>query len=367
MNIDDMNVLVVASAYPNLTRNYSGNFYHTRNKYYLSRGIDVTVLSFQAEQPYVIDGIKVITRKEYEEKIADWKLVVCHAPDNNIYKFLTNHYRNFKHIIFVFHGNEVLRRSLYYKWQYPYVEKDTFVTKLKQDIRDRLKLFLWKNKLQKLSYKSDYVFVSNWMYEEFLRNTKINPTIIKGKTHIIYNCIGDEFEEFSNDFQAEKSYDFITIRGSFDSNKYAIDVVNEVAKQNPKYKFLLIGNGKYFEYNQKASNIEVISRVLSHEEIITYLKKSRCGLMPTRHDAQGVMMCEMVTFGLPMVTSDIKVCREVLNDFPNIFYIDNEAVQLDADKLFTSIVNKVEKNTKYFKQHTCEQEVKLIVQRIMSL
>ena len=48
------------------------------------------------------------------------------------------------------------------------------------------------------------------------------------------------------------------------------------------------------------------------KKMIAILNSAKCALMPTRTDAQGVMMCEMVAFGMPLITSDIPVCHEVL-------------------------------------------------------
>ena len=53
--------------------------------------------------------------------------------------------------------------------------------------------------------------------------------------------------------------------------------------------------------------------------------------MPTRTDAQGLMMCEMATYGMPVITTDIPVCHEVLDSFENVsmFDINDTNVQLE--------------------------------------
>ena len=47
--------------------------------------------------------------------------------------------------------------------------------------------------------------------------------------------------------------------------------------------------------------------------------------MPTRTDAQGLMMCEMAAFGIPLITSNIPVCHvpAILKYTRNVYYIGN--------------------------------------------
>ena len=104
--------------------------------------------------------------------------------------------------------------------------------------------------------------------------------------------------------KGNKEYDFITIRSNLDDSKYAIDVVNNLANRHPQYKFLLVGKGHFFEHYAKADNIIRIERFITPDEMVALLNKSRYGLMPTKNDTQGIMACEMATFGIPLVTSD---------------------------------------------------------------
>ena len=163
-------VLVATSVYPKTENSYGGIYIHTRNKYYRKHGIDVTVLCFTADCDYIIDDIKVISYKTYQNIIFKWNIVVCHAPDRHIYLFLRKYANQFNKIVFFIHGNEVLKRNLYYKNQYNYVDNGSFLTKVKSEIRDEIKLVVLKDLFEKLAYKSIFVFVSKWMYKEFLKN-----------------------------------------------------------------------------------------------------------------------------------------------------------------------------------------------------
>lgn len=356
-----MKVLVLVEDYPQDKRK-ALMYIHTRNLYYVQKGIEVTVLNFRAEESYRIDGINVITLNEYKmnkNKYSDC-ILISHAPNlKHHYIFLKKYQKKFGKLVFFFHGHEVLKINKVYSKPYKYV-KQNFIKKIIQNIYDDIKLQLWKRYYAKVAYKSYYIFVSNWMYEQFIKWTKINPKILENKYSITYNGIGEQFEKLNYDYNIKKEYDFITIRANLDGSKYSIDIVNELAKTNPKYKFLVVGKGKFFEFNEKAENLEWVDKVLNHSEIIDLLNNSKCALMPTRTDAQGLMMCEMATFGIPLITSDISVCHEVFDDFENVAFIDNENVEKnDLETLYERINRETEKNDKYFYKNTCSNEIKI--------
>ena len=180
--------------------------------------------------------------------------------------------------------------------------------------------------------------------------------------HIIYNCIGKEFERITYNTEKEKKYDIISIRNNLDGSKYCVDVICRIAEENPAYKMCLIGKGNYFEHYEKPHNLEVIPRYLKHEEILRYLEQSKCALMPTRTDAQGVMACELATYGIPLITSDIPVCKEVFEGFKNVYFISNDKDRQNFSKIFNyAMTNReIAKNQKYFGKNTTQKEIELI-------
>ena len=200
------------------------------------------------------------------------------------------------------------------------------------------------------------------MYDEFLKWTKINPSLVGEVSEITYNSVGEYFEKETYDYNCEKEYDFITIRSNLDGSKYAIDIVASLARNYPQYKFCIVGKGEFFKYNDKPQNIELIQRNLSHDEIIGFLNKSKCALMPTRTDAQGLMACEMATYGIPLITSNIPVCHEIFDDFNNVKYIDNDGRD---NKKFVTLYDELnsqipyEKRCNYYRSRTCKEELHL--------
>lgn len=356
-----MKMLILVADYPNNDGGRALQYVHTRNIFYQQSDNDVTVLNFSAKENYIIDNVKVIT-KDYYKKFGsndNYDLLVCHAANiRNHYLFLKKYHKRFNNIVFFFHGHEVLNVTKVYSKPYSFVKQGKIKTMLRQ-IYDNFKLRLWKIYYEKLSYKSYFVFVSNWMYTEFCKWVKMDTKKLENRYSITYNSIGKSFETISYDLDSPKTYDFITIRGSLDGSKYCIDFVNKMAEDNPQYSFCIIGKGTIFQHFTKSKNVVWINDTLSHDDIIKYLNKSRYALMPTRTDAQGLMACEMASFGIPLITSDIPVCHEIFDDFKNVKFITNDA-SIDLTKVienFTAQTNY--KNDKYYQKNTCEEELEI--------
>lgn len=355
-------ILVAVTDYPDLNGKVALMYVHVRNIYYQECGIEVIVLNFAAKRDYEIDGIRVITLKTYNHQSTNCDILICHAANlRNHYIFLIKHKNDFKKIVFFYHGHEVLKINKTYSKPYNFA-KNSIVKAFLQDRYDELKLFLWKRFILKNINKLFLVFVSNWMLEEFIKSTKLQFDSIKNNYMITYNCIGKPFENIVFDFKREKEYDFLTIRANLDGSKYAIDIVNELAKENQDMKFLLYGKGHFFTHFEKASNLTWINATLNHSEIANIMQNCRCSLMPTRTDAQGLMMCELASTGMPLITSDLPVCHEVFCDFDNISFINNNNPKTNLKLILEDLETKVPymQNKKYYNENTSKQEVDLI-------
>lgn len=358
-----MKVLVAVEAYPDLQGGVSLYYVHVRNMCYQDNDIQVTVLNFSADEDYCIDGISVITMDTYRKNEESYgNVLILHACNiRHHLQFLKKYGNRYHDHIFFFHGHEVLRCSKVYPVPYDYVKKNVF-SEYYKDIYDIFKLRVWKKYFQKNYKKIQFVFVSHWMYDQFRKWIKLDLFYLEGRYHIIYNCIGKEFEDISYDDTCRKEYDFISIRSDFDGSKYCVDVVCRLAKENPELKFCLVGRGQYFDYNEKPDNLHVITKYLKHDEMLKYFDYSKCALMPTRTDAQGVMACEIATYGMPMITSDIPVCKEVFESFDNVGFISNDIKMQDLQNVYNNIkVKRInQKNEKYFSKNTNQKEVELL-------
>ncbi|MDQ0154192.1 glycosyltransferase [Robertmurraya andreesenii] len=359
-----MKLLIAAPDYANPNEKSKMMYLHVRNLYYKQKGICITILNFRANENYTIDGIKVITLDEYNKNQSEkYDVLVCHAPNiRQHYKFLKKYERNFPKIVFFFHGHEVVRINAVYPKPYYFKKQSKRVMRLVQDIYDTLKLKLWKDYFTKVANKSHFVFVSRELYNDFLHWTKINPTVLVGKYSIIHNGVGEVFEKEKYDQHVKKVYDFITIRGVLDGSNYGIDIVNELAINNPELKFLVIGKGEFFNHIKKADNVIWMDRLLKHNEMLDLLNKSKCGLLPTRRDTQGVMTCEMATYGMPVITSNLNVCHEILDGFKNVEFISNENTKIDLQFILERLSAGVpyEKSSRYFADNTSGKEVELL-------
>lgn len=359
-----MKVLVLATDYPS-DHGHELMYVHVRNKYYQKNGIDVTVLNFRADKDYEYENIKIITLNTYNNKNYKFDILISHASNvRNHYRFIKKYGKNFNRIIFFYHGHEILKLNEVYPDEYYWVKK-SFIKKKFQNVYDSFKFRVWRRELEKNIYKSDLIFVSNWLYHRFLYYVRVNPKILEKHVHIINNSVGELFEKESYNIKAKKEYDFITIRGSaLDKGKYGIDIVTNLANHNPKLKFLVVGKGNFYNFVKKPNNIEFLNSYLNHNEMLNYLNKSRCALLPTKQDTQGVMTCEMATYGIPTITSDIEVCREIFNGFDNVKLISNSGEDKLDDILKELCANApYSKNEKYFAKNTIQKEVNLIKNR----
>lgn len=138
----------------------------------------------------------------------------------------------------------------------------------------------------------------------------------------------------------DRTFDFITIRNNMDSSTYCIDLICKIAENNPNYSFLVIGRGNFFKNKNKPNNITWIDEYLSHKDILNYVNHARCALMLTRRDTQGVMSCELVTYGIPLITSDLPVCREIFGKIPSVAFMNNEIKDENFSQIYVNILKK---------------------------
>lgn len=355
-----IDVLVISEDYSDNTGKVSLQYIHTRNLEYVKQGLSVEVLSFSCVNPYTFEGIRVIPLKTFEEERIKYSKLISHAPNiRNHYFFLKKNMSQFEKTIIFFHGHEVLRMSTAYPEPFSFVKKTTKFRTIMRDLYDSFKFRKWAKFIRKNNKDLILVFVSDWMFNEFSNNLKIDKSEII-EYHIIHNSVGEYFEKNNYDFERKKEYDFITIRSSLDGSKYCIDVVNRLAHDNLDKKFLVIGKGDYFEFNNKSSNVDLINKQLKHIEIIELLNKSKYALLPTRTDSQGVMACEMLTFGIPLITSDIPVCIEMFAENSNVVFINNDFPVLDLTDEFWYQAIKNPKLDKFSKKNTVDKELKII-------
>lgn len=338
-----MNILVLAEDYPSENNIYALAFIHSRNKEYVKQGHKVDVISFKSKLNYVFEDVNVWTEKNYKN-FDEVDVIVSHAPNlKNHLRFLMLKIYKTIPIVFVFHGHEIMNTSEHYPKAY-WFDKNLGIKKVIHKIYDPIKLKILKYYLlKKLSNKNvSFIFVSEWMkniaYESLSLNS-IEKKKFDEHSYIVHNGVNSTFIEKDYKLNEKKDADFITIR-PFDNPKYGVDVVYNIAKHNPDYTFHIYGKGDFFNHHERLKNIKIFKSYISQKDIPTYLNKYRYALMPTRLDAQGVMMCEIATYGMPIITSDIDICKEMLKEFSNASFIKNELEPIEIDKYIPKINNE---------------------------
>lgn len=346
-----MKVLVVAENYPNNEGGKSLMYIHARNKAYLHEGIDLDVLNFTTTKEYVYEGINV--KPSNTINIEDYGLFVLHAPNiKHHYPLLKKLIKKNKRVILIFHGHEIVRINRFYPLLYK--RESILYKKAIQGIYDSIKLLLWR-KIIKKNRQLIFVFVSNSLLSDALVSLKLDSI---ANTRIINNGVAEAFINRKYDNKCEnKEFDYITIRSNIDSSVYCVDLLVKVANENTDKSFLLIGKGSYFDREKKPENIIWINKVMNHDSLCDYIDKCRCAFMPTRRDTQGVMACELATYGIPLITSNLPVCHEMLDEFGNVTYVDNNDITLGS--LEDMNTNESE-NTKFYFENTVGKEIELI-------
>lgn len=357
-----MRLLILTAFYPMPGVTHERMFVHVRNRYYQAHGADVTVLNFAAKEYYEIDGIKVITLEKYESDHEKYDIAVSHSANvRNHYKFLKKHEKEFEYLVFFFHGHETSIFAKDYPKPYSFTSDGKVLKRVVQFAYDNFKLRMWRPFYIELAEKSEFVFVSESFFKRVQKNLRIRPIDLHDHCHVIHNSVGSFFENANYDESSPKTYDFIAIRSNLDASKYGIDLYAGLARRYPDKRFILIGKGDFFKYVEMPPNMVLINRTLDHEEMLSYLNDSRCGVMLTRSDTQGVMTCEMATFGMPVISSDIDVCHEILDCFPNVKLVPNEIENEDLGKLVADLESGLpyQKCKKYFAENTIAREVDL--------
>lgn len=297
-------------------------FVHSRILQYKSRGHEVDVLSFSATDEYCYEGVRVVTCGSINN-LTSYSIVVSHAPNlKNHIRFLLK-FSNLP-VVFVIHGHEVLIKSKYYPIPFDFeVNYLYFIKLLINNVYDYVKVLLIKQFIKYEIQKGriiKFIFVSEWMREECLNCVKIPTSWMLSNSEIIPNPVNQAFLVKHYHKPSSPLADVICIR-PFDDPKYAIDIVMKWAIANPNKSFHIIGKGKYFDYNDIPDNVKIVSDYVPQFKIPELLDHYLMCAMPTRLDAQGVMMCEMASYGIPLFTSDLAVIEENLGKFPNVTQI----------------------------------------------
>jgi glycosyltransferase involved in cell wall biosynthesis len=358
-----MHLLVLSQSYPKNATKYAPFFIHIRLLAYVAAGVDVDVVSFNTSHQYSYQGIRVYPAGEFANLLRQKqpKAIIAHAPNlRNHLRLLLLHWRSLPKLYFVFHGHEILMKSRYYPKPY-FFQRSAFynVTKAINNMYDLikckvLKCFMLKN----LGKNLKVIFVSEYLKTLFCENVMQSKALIEKNSIVIHNAINDCF--LTNEYSRAKVLlgDFITIR-NYDQPVYALDLILKIALANPHMVFHIYGEGKFFDFVAKPKNVEVFHGYLKPAKIVKLLNQYKAALMPSYHDTQGVMACEMAAFGMPVIASNIPAAREMFASEDNVYLLDNDAEDLDLAKIINNlkVTNKSQLKAKLTSSKLAKQEI----------
>ena len=333
-------------------------FTHARNLMYTRAGHDVEVLSFSSREPYNWDGIDVCPESYLtKQRLKLYDVVVFHSPNlRNHLRFILMHRRSIRAEVLIAHGFEFINWC--HQVGRPFNFQLTWALRIKfafRSIYDQIKIRVWAFYFKMRRSQLNLVFVSHWLRHNAENCLGLNLERFTAVTEI-NNPVHPLFIENSYQADGEKDADFVTIR-SFDEPKYAMDVVLEFAKKHPQWTFHVFGHGHYFEHFLPPPNLKVIQQRFKQSQLPDLLNRYRAALLPTHWDSQGVLMCEMACFGIPLVVSDLPICRTMVGEFSNVVFIDNRDPVLN--ELPDQVLNSELAKRKFAFEQTVGKELRL--------
>lgn len=320
-------LLILCQNYPSQENPFSQPFVHYRLREYLPF-FDVTVLSFASRDDYEYEGVKVFSEKSAKEIFnnTSYDLVISHAPNvRNHQRFLLTNIFKIKKLLFIFHGYEVInihKRVYNQKTHFDFPSQYSFLSKFYHSIKLPITCLFLKfvNRLTKCCF----IFVSNSLLNEASEDLSCNILKKGFNTFIINNPIDNKF--FKAKYASKARFDHVCIR-PFHDPKYGIDIFIKLAENHPDKTFHLFGAGQLPKF-AIPKNLTIFHKFLKSDEIIETLKNYKSAVLPTRWDSQGVLACEIAATGMPLYTSDLSVCREMLSNYENVTFCPNDQFHL---------------------------------------
>jgi glycosyltransferase involved in cell wall biosynthesis len=321
-----MKLLILCQDYPSLNNPYALAYIHSRVIEYQKRDLKVKILSFSCKRDYEFEG--VLVSGVYDNKSYD--VLISHAVNLRSHvKFIIINKLRFSKFIFWFHGHEIINVAKEYPKPYRWSKSKI---RFLHAIYTPIKFFVIRHFLFSLNRQNQVqlVFVSEWMKEVFERNISSTK---KFKFSIINNPINPVFSH--SKYVPNLNSKGICIR-PWDNSKYAVDLVLNFAKVNSHLNIDIYGGGDFPNHYNIPSNVQFHQMFFLQKEIPEVLNNYNFAIMPTRFDSQGVLACEFATFGIPLITSSIPIMIEMLGDFNNVYFINNdhfdEYITLDSLK-----------------------------------
>ena len=343
-----MKIAIITSRYPSKDNPYNHMFVHARCLYFVQQeNIELVVyVPSKNDETYVFENIKVVKSSSLKisNEILSFDLVYLHLlniyPNSelsgwNIYKSIMNN--NIPCAMYI-HGSEAQKYGTR-NFNYDFSIKET-LTYFYKDFYFIPKI---KKFVKVINSRNNSVFLapSKWMIKEAENNLSIKFNNFE----VIPNGIDIDMFTFSDLF--ENRYKLLTLR-PLESPKYAVDVAIEIMRFLPsKFTLDIYGKGKLHnefivlikKYNLE-NRINIINEFINRKNLNQLFSKYGVALMPTRMDAQGVSMCEMMSSGLLTVSSYSTAVPEFITNNINGILGENDNPKEIAEKIIKVVENK---------------------------
>ena len=339
-----MKLLVLIDDYPSENNLYSNMFAHVRVKGYIKNGNEVQIAitsNYNAVSNYSFEGVKVLGSakiNEIKELIKSYKpdAILVHFAIGRIIKTVLLENSKIPTVIWV-HGYEALswKRRLF---NFNPLKAKTYYKLASLIFRNTIQLYYFKKLIKHVNQTKNntFIFVSNWMKEIASEDCSIS---IK-KAVIIGNPIDDSLFKYKEKNE-ELRFNLLMIR-PFNSKKYGTDLVTEamiLLKKTPyfeKINFTIYGKGagnsRLFDLFNDEKNVSIHSSFVNQQKIKELHDENGVFLAISRQDAQGVSMCEAMSSGLVVISSNNTAIPE---------YVPNNLAGILTDNTPQDIANKI--------------------------
>lgn len=346
--------LVVCNAYPSKENIYRNGFIHRRVKAYqkYDEQVDVYYLHVNAtqEEVYEYDGVTVYFGNDdhYKEFIKlneqTYKTFLIHFINPLMYYPIIETIENPKIIVWI-HGFEA--EAWHRRW-FNFLanrhELNVILQKANQYYTDQLDFM---NQLyRETKYDITFIHVSKWFKEHIADvDAKFSPQ----NYEIIPNIVDGEVFDYIPKTR-EGKLKVLSIR-PYASYKYANDQTRDaihILSKKPYFKdieFHLYGEGKLFpevtDSLKKYDNVFLHNTFLEQPEIAKIHKEFDVFMCPTRLDSQGVSMCEAMSSGLVVISSNTTAIPEYVSHNETGLLAEKESPKSLAEQLERIYFNPV--------------------------
>ncbi|TDL93358.1 glycosyltransferase [Macrococcus brunensis] len=312
-----MKYLLVANAYPNKDRIYSNTFLHRRVKSYQQKGleVEVVVMSTKVIHDEIFDGVTVKYMDEYQltdyvNTCPEIKTILIHFMNQKMFTAVSQIEREVNYIIWL-HGFEA---EPWYSRYYNY----TVSKKALSDQLAKIDYYEKQRNMFQTLYKMDnvtFIFVS-----ESFKKYYVDPFVRQAppRYYIIPNLIDEKLFPYREKKEADR-FKVCNIR-PYTAPNYANDITRDVIlklskkKYFKKMEFSLYGDGPLFkemtEPLEKFENVQLYQGFVRQDDISDIHAHNGIYLGPSRHDSQGVSLCEAMSSGLVPISNDIGAIAE---------------------------------------------------------